>query len=110
MTMICYLWSNAGVKWKDANWKWSECFSVPDTGSNVNTGVDASLLVPSWVEEPWNPYKNLKSKRWIELICWNNFLDYDEKKEVKDFPLTVNGIRLTMKPVDVDLKFNLENK
>jgi hypothetical protein len=108
MTMICYLWSNANVKWKDANWRWSECFTVPETGSLITPGVDASLLTPGWMEEPWNPYKNVKKDRWIELFCWGEYFEYDAKKEVKIFPLTVKDIKFSMNPSDVDVKFKLE--
>lgn len=108
MTMICYLWSNAGVKWKDANWRWKECFTVPETGSLITPGVDASLLAPQWIEEPWNPYKNVKKDKWIELVCWSEYFEYDSKKEIKTFPLTVNGIKFSMNPSDIDVQFKLE--
>lgn len=72
---FCNLWSNASTLWKNANWKWSECSSsvIPDAGVGGNLpGVDATTLIPSWQEEPWNPYKTStanKQKKIIKLIC-----------------------------------------
>jgi hypothetical protein len=111
MTTICYLWSNCAVLWKEANWLWSQCFTTPDTGSiSLGVpGVDASLLGPQWVEEPWNPYKKEEKKeRLMELICRGNGFRYETEKKVKKISLTVGGIKMAMNPSDVDVEFKLE--
>jgi len=81
------------------------------TGSMNLPGVDASILAPVWIEEPWNPYKNLeekeKRKRLIKLICKVKGHQYNEGKELKDFEINVNDIKLVVKAVaniDLDLK------
>lgn len=107
MTTICYLWSNAGVKFKDANWRWRECFEVPDTGSLIIPGVDASQLMPQYLEEPWNSYK--KHRKLIELICRINGIRYEEEKEKMDnISLNIKGVKVSLNSLNVDVKFKLE--
>ncbi len=111
MIKICYRWGNCNVLWKDADWKWSECQLVAEIIA-VQTGVDATTLIPPWLDEPWNPYRageeeKKKRKRLVELICKVKGIKYNEKKELKDFKVTVEDIKLVVKAVaniDIDLK------
>jgi hypothetical protein len=110
MTLICYLWSNANVLWKNANWLWSECFNVPDTGSLATPGVDASTLVPPWIEEPWNPYKSSykNRKRLLKLICRINGLSYkDEKEKNINVSLTVKEMNFVVDKQKTNVEINL---
>lgn len=111
---FCNLWSNASTLWKNANWKWSECSSsvIPDVGAGGNLpGVDATTLIPSWQEEPWNPYKTStsnKQKKIIKLICKVKNNEYSEQKEVRDVNLTVDDIRIVRSTKNIDLNLKLE--
>lgn len=113
IVFFCNLWSNANSLWKGANWKWSECSSslVPDVGSGGNLpGVDAAVLIQPW-QEPWNPYITSsinKQKKIIKLICKVKDTEYNEQKEVRDFNLTVDDIRIVRMTKNIDLNLKLE--
>lgn len=111
----CAVWSTTGVLWSKADWKWNECSSskpIPVISVGNPPGVDAMTLVQPWLEEPWNPYRTSsldKQKRLIKLVCKVKGQNYDETKEVKDFPVTVGDIRMVVKAVaDIDLALKLE--
>lgn len=96
MTQICYLWSSANVLWKDANWKWSECFTSVEAGV---PGVDATTLVQPWIEEPWNPYRagelEKQKQRIVEVIGTINGTRYVMNKKSKKFPLIIKEVKIT---------------
>jgi hypothetical protein len=111
---ICAIWGNTGQLWKDANWRWSECTGsitpVAQIGGNP-PGVDATTLIQPWLEEPWNPYRtgSVDRKKLIRLICKVKETKFDEEKEMKDFKITVEDIRLVVKTVaNIDLDMKLE--
>jgi hypothetical protein len=114
IVFFCKLWSNANTLWKSADWKWSECSSsvIPDVGAGGNLpGVDATTLIPSWQEEPWNPYKTSnanKQKKIIRLICKIKNDEYNEQKEVRDINITVDDIRIIRSAKNIDLNLKLE--
>lgn len=100
MTRICNLWSNAGVLWKNANWKWSEC-QIATELVQLYTGVDASRIQEEllWRNEPE------KRKRLIKLICKVKKEEYSEEKEKRDeIRININDIKLVVKSVlDIEL-------
>lgn len=113
----CIKWVNAGSLWKNANWKWSECSGsiippIPIIEIGLQPpGLDATTLIPQWLEEPWNPYrageKDDKRKRLIRLICKINGQEYNEEKMIKNFKVTANDIKMVVKEIagiDLDLK------
>ena len=110
IVFYCKLWSKPDVLWKDANWKWPECPSA-----NISPpGVDASTLIPTWqLEEdvPWNPYITSslnKQKKIIKLICKIKNIEYNEERELRDFNLTVDNIRIIKSENNIDLNLKLE--
>lgn len=107
MSQICYRWGFTNVLWKNANWKWSECQLVAEILNNLYPGVDATTLIQPWLIEPWNPYKEKKRKELIRLICKCRGQTYDESKEVKEFEITVDDIKLVVRSVsgiELDIK------
>lgn len=104
----CTFWSNTGVQWVNSNWTWSECQLIEEIIQSG--GVDATTLLPSWVEEPWDPYRageeeKKKRKRIIKLICKVKDIKYDEEKMTKDFKITVDDVKMIVKAVSgIDLK------
>lgn len=114
---ICAVWGTTAVLWINANWKWSECTgsapTPPPTGSATGSanlpGVDATTLIQPWMqEEPWNPYKiREKRKKLIKLICKVKGEKYDSEKEVKDFDIAIEDVKLVVRTVaniDLDLR------
>ena len=99
----CEIWSLTNVRWKDANWRWIDCQRpAPITGNPP--GVDATLLIPPWMEETWNPYHTgsyHKRKKLIELICKVKGESFNEKKEkeIKDYKVVVGDIRMVVQAV-----------
>lgn len=116
----CAIWGLTGVLWKNANWKWSECSGSiipPEPVINIGNlpGVDATTLIQPWqIEEPWNPYQTgsldrKKRKRLIKLICKMRGEEYNEEKEVKNFNITVDDIKMIIKVMPkIDLNLKLE--
>jgi len=106
----CAKWGVTGILWKNANWFWSACGKIPpvpviEIGGIQPSGVDASTLVQPWQEEPWNPYKTEeKKKRMIKLICKIKGVEYDEEKEVKDFKISIDDVRMLMNGIGADVK------
>ena len=98
------------MMWKNADWRWSECFFVPDTGSLAAPGVDASLLSPQWLEEPWNPYRNAEKnkEKLMELVCRVNGVKYEKGKKTKKIYLTVGNVKLSTQPSNMEVNFKLE--
>jgi hypothetical protein len=107
----CAVWGTTGVWWNKADWKWNECTSSipPVQIVPIYPGVDATMLIPPWIEEPWNPYRTSsldKQKRLIKLICKVKDQTYDETKEVKDFPVTIGDIHMVVEKVSgIKLEF-----
>ena len=115
---ICQVWSTTQFPWSMADWKWSECSSsvppIPVVTVGNQPGVDATTLIPEWLEEPWNPYTandehDKKRKRLIKLICKVQGKEYIYEREAKDFPITIRDIRTVVKAVaNIDLDFRME--
>lgn len=104
--MTCAIWGTTAIKWKDANWRWSECGLVPPipvVTVEDRTGVDATTLIQPWQEEEqWNPYKagdeeRKKKRRIVELICRTDSGKYDFKKELKNVTVKVDKVKLSVK-------------
>lgn len=116
MPGICYLWGTTNVLWKNANWRWSECSGstppIPVVSIGNQPGVDATTLIQPWLIEPWNPYRTGsldKKKRLIKLVCKVKGQDYNEEKEIKDFPVTVGDIHMVVEKVSgIKLEFSNE--
>jgi hypothetical protein len=114
---VCRVWSQTADKWNNAEFIWRAiCHPTPPPPSvavgNL-PGVDASTLVQPWLRpevEPWNPYKKLDDKtkkKFIKIICKVKGQEYSEQKEARDFNITVDDIKMTMKKIaniDLDLK------
>ena len=104
MSNICYRWGSTNVKWKDANWKWSECQLVVDILQYLQPGVDASTLLPPWLRNPnrhevddvppWERSKD-KKERLIRLICKIQGEEIDESKKVNtDITIKAKDIKI----------------
>lgn len=112
MPTICSLWSSENSTWKDANWLWPECKHVPEPITIGNPpGVDASLIIPQFIDQPWDAYKQLKEKkkkRIINLICKVKGQQYSVDKEAKTVQVDVDDVSMVVnsanKNIDVDLK------
>ena len=102
-TYKCYRWSAANVKWSAANWTWRDCQIVSEIISLPSTtGVDASQLMPKWLqeEETLNPLDVEKRKRFIRLLCKVQGTNYDESKEVRgDVKVTIDDVKLVVRAV-----------
>lgn len=109
---ICTTWANTAVKWSNVNWLWSECSGsshiplTPTIEIGNAPGVDATTLDQPWIIEAWNPYQNLeKKKRLVKLICKVKDIRYEEEKEVKDFHVSIDDVKMVVKAVaNIDLK------
>lgn len=113
---VCAIWGQSGFRWSNASFTWNDpnCGTPtppePTSSYVANApGVDASLLVQPWmIEEPWNPYKNIskdKKKRLVKLICKVKGKQYEEEKEMRDFDVSIDDIRMVVKAVsNIDLK------
>ena len=117
MMPLCSLWSSENSQWRNANWKWSECSSsippIPVVTVGNQPGVDATTLIPEWLEGPWNPYTandehDKKRKRLIKLICKVKNKPFEESKYVtKNATISINDIKMVVKAVSgVELKIN----
>ena len=107
----CIRWGDASVLWKDANWLWSQCSGSvippkpPITASIVlqPTGVDATTLIPEWLIEPWNPYRagerKDNRKKWIKLICKVKGETFEEEKEIENYDISINDIKMVVHEV-----------
>ena len=77
-------WSGDFFRWSGAPNIWSQCLPpVPPSVVPSQAGVDATTLIPQWLEEPWNPYRAgeiNKRKRFIKLICKVKNQTYEEEK------------------------------
>ncbi len=115
---VCYIWGQTGTLWKNIGVTWANanCTSsippVPVITIPNPCGVDATTLIQPWLEEPWNPYKNLsdeKKKRLIKLVCKVRGQKYEEEKELKEFTISIYDIQLVVKAVaNIDLDLILE--
>lgn len=118
MSIVCYQWGNTNVLWKDAGWVWSMCATTPTPPitSSIEIslqplGVDATTLIQPWLIEPWNPYRagerEDNRKRWIKLIIKMNGEEFSEEKEVKDFNMITDDIKLMVqdkKNINLEVK------
>ena len=95
--MICRKWGSTDVRWKDANWLWSECQLAEELNQIFGVGVDASKIYEDdlWRQEPE------KRKRLIRLICKvKGEPEYDESKEkMENIRVKVEDIKLVVKAV-----------
>lgn len=115
----CIKWGEANQIWKLASWKWSDCsgsfvppIPVPIIEVINQPGVDATTLIQPWLIEPWNPYRagEPKKKKLIRLICKTKNIEYDEKREVKDFDISIDDIKFIIKSVaGIDVSTKVEN-
>ena len=112
---VCQIWNQSGFLWVNANRTWAQpdCIispipPVPVIEVRNRPGVDAQTLIQPWQlveEEPWDAYKEKKKKRLIELICRVKNQRYIEEKEVKNFDISIDDVRLVVKAVSgVELK------
>ena len=81
------------------------------TSSLQPPGVDATILIQPWLIEPWNPYPEVvkeKKKRLIKLICKVKGQTFEEEKEVEDYKITVDDVRMVVKAVtNIDIDVNM---
>lgn len=100
--LICRKWGSTDVRWKDANWLWSECQLAEELGQIYESGIDASRIYEDelWRKEPE------KRNRLIRLICKVKGEKYDESKEKREnIKIKVEDIKLVVKAVlDIELK------
>lgn len=120
----CAVWGTTGIPWKDSNWWWSACSGsippippIPVVGVGIQPpGLDANTLIAPWLIEPWEPYragedkkKQDKKKRLIKVICKVKGQTYEEEKEVGNYEITVDDIKMVIDAVsNIDLDVKLE--
>ncbi len=109
MSQTCYRWGSTNVQWVNANWLWSECQLVEEILTSLG-GVDATVLIQPWLDEPWNPFRagevgvNDKRRKLIKLICKVKGITYTEEKKAGDMKITANDIKMVVKAVSgIDL-------
>ena len=106
---MSHIWGITNILWKDANWTWGERQLVSQIVANP-PGVDATTLIHPWLEELWNPYRSeerdkKKRRKLIKLVCKVRGIEYDAQKEIKDFKITIDDVKLVVKAVaNIDLK------
>ena len=102
--MICRKWGSTDVRWKDANWLWSECQLAEELAEQFKGGIDPKEF---YKEEETFWIKDVeKKKRLIRLICKFKGEKYDESKEVNEnIKIKVDDIKLVVKTIlDIELK------
>lgn len=102
---FCPIWNKTDVRWKNANWTWSECRLVEEIISN-HVGIDASLIGeelqgPAWLRD------EKKKIRLIRLICKVKGEEFDESKEIKDIKISIKDIKLVVKTV-ANIELNIK--
>lgn len=117
---ICHRWGTTNIKWKNADWKWSECQLVVEVFQFLNTGIDATTLIPPWLRQPDRPIDDVppweknkeKKRRLIRLICKVKNEKYDESKELRDdIKIKAEDIQLIIKAtlgIEIDVKDKLK--
>ena len=104
--MSSRIWGTDTTLWSAACWPWGECVGPIPVVEVGRPGVDATTLIQPWMEEEqWNPYragelereKNKQKKKLVELICKVKGVQYDSKKEVKNFTLSVDEMKMVVK-------------
>ena len=109
--MSSRIWGTDTTLWSAACWPWGECTAIPIIEIIGRPGVDAETLIQPWQreEEPWDAYRQVKDKkkRFIELICTVKGINYDSKKEIKKFTLSVDETKMIVNAVSgVEVKIN----
>lgn len=102
--LICRKWGSTDVRWKDANWRWSECQLALELAEQFKGGIDPREI---YKEEETFWIKDVeKRKRLIRLICKVKGKEYDESKEkMENIKIKVEDIRLVVKTITgIDLK------
>jgi hypothetical protein len=102
--LICRKWGSTDVRWKDANWLWSECQIAEELLEQFKGGIDPKEF---YKEEETFWIKDFeKRKRLIRLICKVKGEKYDESKEIREnIKIKVDDIKLLVKAIlDIELK------
>jgi len=113
--MSSRIWSTDCTTWSAACWPWAECSitPVPVVAVDLRLGVDAETLIQPWMreEEPWDAYRQVKDKkkRLIELICKVKGINYDSKKEIKKFTLSVDETKMIVQQYK-DIQLEVRNE
>lgn len=102
MPRICPIWGSTDIRWKNANWKWSECQLAEELERIYESGIDASRI---YEDDLWKRELE-KRKRLIRLIAKVKNEIYDESKEKNDnIKIKVEDIQLVVKTITgIDLK------
>ena len=110
MRVICYKWGDCDVKWRAANWRWSECALVDEIVAGLpKVGVPGEMAVPPWLQEekPYDAYEEAKRKRFIRLLCRiKGEPDVEIEKKVRsDIKITIHDVKLVVKAVrNIDIQ------
>ena len=118
----CYIWGSADRLWNDADWKWSECAIVRE----IMLGVDASKMLPSWLENEGKDREDLreqpdwpreepdpepaswkrstedakKRKQFIELLCEVERRKFGKTlRKRDDIKISIKDVQLVLKEV-----------
>jgi hypothetical protein len=104
--LICRKWGSTDVRWKDANWLWSECQLALELTEQFKGGIDPREIYKE--EETFWVKDNEKKKRLIRLICKVKNEKYDESKiKIEDVKIKIEDVKLVVKAVlDIELKVN----
>jgi len=105
------------IKWEDADFKWN----IAPPSIDYKTGFKASSFPYTWddvalVEEaiaivegggggvmaedmPWTQFDDEKKKRLVKLICKVQGKTITEEKEIQEYKITVDDVRILAKEV-----------
>ena len=105
------------IKWEDADFKWN----IAPSSVDYKVGFEASSFPYTWddvalVEEaiaivegggggvmaedmPWTQFDDEKKKRLIKLICKVQGKTITEEKEIQEYKITVDDVRILAKEV-----------
>lgn len=111
MPHICFLWNSGNIAWKDANWKWSECFTRPPTcfiwnSTDVNWNDADWLWSKCFGEPPIPPIPPVTAslgnlgvdattliQPWLEEP-WNPYKNSEQDKErFLELMCRINGVK-----------------
>lgn len=96
--MFHHIWNQTNIKYKNANWTWSEKELVEEL---VSGGGDESAIAG------WQQKYPKKKKKVIRMLCKIKGKKFDESKDYKDIKLTVKDVQLLAKEV-LGIELNIQ--
>ena len=96
--MLHHIWNQTNIKFKNANWTWSEKELVEELVYSSGGGDESAIA-------GWQQKYPKKKKKVIKLLCKIKNEKFDESKNYKDIKLTIKDVQLLAKEVlGIDLK------